>query len=79
MGAEVYFWFMVVSFDQYDGGVTTMPVPYQTEEMCRWALDEANITGTCIPQPAADVAEFSATWAMPRADVCEVGALTTKP
>ncbi len=73
MGAEVYFWWMIVAFS---GEPVVIPVPYQTQQMCQWAADEAGRGRfiVCIPQPAADVAEFSATWAMPRADVCEVPA-----
>ena len=71
MGAEVYFWWMVIITGN---SATTLPMPYQTDEMCEWAADQAYLGQPvrCIPQPAADVAEFSATWAMPRADVCEV-------
>lgn len=72
MGAEVYFWWMVVI---QSTGSTVVPVPYQTQQMCEWAGENTGgnrgVDYTCIPQPAADVAEFSATW-VPPADICQV-------
>lgn len=74
MGAEVYFWFAVVfASTNSSAGATTLPIPYQTQYMCKWALAEAGVTGACIPQPAADVAEFSAAQAVGREpEVCEM-------
>lgn len=72
MGAEVYFWWMIVFTAPGGGGAPAiMPVPYQTKESCEWAAKEAWAQVKCVPQPAADVAEFSATW-VPPADVCQV-------
>jgi len=71
MGVETFFWWMVLAFS---GEPVVMPVPFQTQAACMWAAESAeqNIYA-CIPQPAADIAEYSATWAIGRDDdVCEV-------
>jgi len=73
-GSEIFFWWMVVGFGT---GVTTLPIPYQTEQACAWAAEHAVGTHSpgyvCIPQPAADVAEFSAAQAVGREpEVCEI-------
>lgn len=75
MGAEVYFWWMIVFAGNGSAGATVIPVPYQTREMCEWAAKESWAQAKCIPQPAADVAEFSATKAVGREpEVCEIPA-----
>lgn len=56
---EIFFWWLVVSLSGY--GAAAVPVPYQTEESCQWAAQEAEVQAVCIPQRAADVAEFEAT------------------
>jgi len=80
MGAEIFFWWMVVA---YGGGTTTIPVPYQTQEMCKWSAEQIGFGGSaaCIPQPAADVAEFSAAQAVGREpEVCVLeDGLTNQP
>lgn len=56
MDPAAFVWFMVVSFWS---GAVVMPVPYQTEEMCKWAAQQAAVDVACIPQPAGDLAMFT--------------------
>lgn len=59
MEPAAFVWFMIATTW---GGNAVLPVPYQTQEMCVWAADNAvpKLAGySCIPQPAGDLAQFS--------------------
>ena len=72
MAGEIFVWWLTLSLGGYTG-TTTLPVPFPTQAACMWAAEEAQQQFyACIPQPAADLAQFSML-SSTEGNVCEIG------
>ncbi len=54
MGGVALVWFLVV----YGNGVTTIPVPYETQDECAYAAQFVH-AGDCVPQAVKNVNRFA--------------------
>jgi hypothetical protein len=72
MSGEIFVWWLVLL--NPPSGIIVAPVPFQTEQMCEWSMEQTNgeAYGYCIPQPAADLAQFS-MMSSTEGNVCEIG------